>query len=104
MEENKNLNEEITTVTEETEQDKLIREAAEKMATQIRNEALIQGAKMVCNVIVDIMNKHLGKVGKKSLRDYERMTKEIYGFVSVALRNNASETNNDEVEEIADEQ
>lgn len=102
MDENNKLNEEITTTAEESEQDKVIREAIEKMASQIRNEALIQGARMMGNVIMDIMSKHLAKAGKKSLRDYERMTKEIYNFVSVALKRN--DDNVAETEADADEE
>lgn len=103
MDENNNLNEEIVATTEDTEQDKLIREAVEKMAAKIRNEALVQGAKMICNVVMDIMTKHLGKVGKKSLRDYERMAKEIYSFISVALQHNNAEATDDVTTEMADE-
>ena len=49
MDENKNPQEEIT---EESEQTKVIKEAAENMAKKIRNDAMTYGARMMCNVIL----------------------------------------------------
>lgn len=91
MEDNKNT-ENLTPVENvESEQDKAIRDAVEKTATKIRNDALTQGAKMICGVIMQMINKHIGKKAKPSLRDYERLTKDVYNFIIVPLNQSSSD-------------
>jgi uncharacterized protein YutE (UPF0331/DUF86 family) len=88
--------------TEVNEAEKAIREAAEQMAEQVRNQALIRGAQMICVNVVNIMDKHIGKAGKTSMNDYKRCFKEIYEFVSVPLKKLETQQNDSEGE-IADD-
>lgn len=83
MDENKNPQEEIA---EESEQTKVIKEAAEHMAKKIRNDAMTYGARMMCSVILQIIDKHLNQPAKISLRDYKRCITEIVTVVSVPLK------------------
>lgn len=83
MDENKNPQEEIT---EESERTKAIKEAAENMAKKIRNDAMTYGARMMCSVILQIIDKHLNQPAKVSLRDYKRCITEIVTVVSVPLK------------------
>lgn len=83
MDENKKPQEKIA---EESEQTKVIKEAAENMAKKIHNDAMIYGARMMCNVILQIIDKHLNQPAKVSLRDYKRCITEIVTVVSVPLK------------------
>lgn len=83
MDENKKPQEEIA---EESEQTKVIKEAAENMAKKIRNDAMAYGARMMCSVILQIIDKHLNQPAKVSLRDYKRCITEIVTVVSVPLK------------------
>lgn len=83
MDENKKPQEKIA---EESEQIKVIKEAAENMAKKIRNDAMTYGARMMCSVILQIIDKHLNQPTKVSLRDYKRCITEIVTVVSVPLK------------------
>ena len=57
----------------------------EKWFEQTRNQGIKMGAGYMAAAVAGVIDKHLKKGGKPSLRDYERCFKDVYKIVSVQL-------------------
>ena len=84
----KEVLEEIKGADEET-----LQSTIEKWFETTRNQGLKIGAQFISAAIYGIMQKHIIKKEKASLRDYKRMTDEIIKIISVQLtqQNDSSE-------------
>ena len=77
-----------------------LREAIKKWFEQTRNQGLKIGASYIAAAVAGVMEKHLKKGKDASLRDYKRMTDDIWKIVAVQLKTqqNDSEGDNDGAE------
>lgn len=100
MEENK-----IKEVVEEIKsaKDEELRNTIEKWFEQTRNQGLKIGAQYISAAVAGVMEKHLKKGKDASLRDYKRMTEDIWKIVSVQLtqQNDLEDDNDGATEEIS---
>ena len=85
--------EEIRASDEESLQ-KVIEDWFEK----IRTQSMKIGAQYISVGIFGVIQKHIFKKEKASLRDYKRMTDDIIKIISVQLRQEATEQNGSETE------
>lgn len=85
--------EEIRASDEESLQ-KVIEDWFEK----IRTQSMKIGAQYISAGIFGVIQKHIFKKEKTSLRDYKRMTDDIIKIISVQLRQEATEQNDSETE------
>lgn len=71
-----------------------LREVIERWFESTRTDGLKIGAKYVSAAIFGVIQKHLKKKAKPSLRDYQRCIDEIINIISVQLtiQNDSSET------------
>lgn len=76
----KEVLEEIKGADEET-----LRSTIEKWFESTRNQGLKIGAQYMSAAIYGIIQKHIAKKEKASLRDYKRMTDEIIKIISVQI-------------------
>ena len=61
---------------------------------RIRTQGMKLGAQMICAAGTSVMEKHLGKKSKPSLRDHERMAAELAKIFAVPLKQSVTEQNN----------
>ena len=100
MEENIKQNTVIEEVVEEVKStdENQLREVIEKWLNAARTAGLKLGAQMISAAVFSIMQKHLKKKTKPSLRDYERCFNEVMKLISAQLtQQNDSEGEADEV-------
>ncbi len=95
MEENK-----IQEVVEEIKsaKDEELRSTIEKWFEQTRNQGLKIGASYISAAVAGVMEKHLKKGKDASLRDYKRMTEDIWKIISVQLKQNETQQNDSNTE------
>lgn len=106
MEENIKQNKVIEEVVEEVKStdEEQLREVIEKWLNAARTAGLKLGAQMISAAVFSIMQKHLKKKTKPSLRDYERCFNEVAKIISVQLaQQNDSEDDVDASEEATNE-
>lgn len=82
-------------------EDKL-KETIESWYTQIHTQGLKTGANYISAAIFGVFQKHVGTKQNASLRDYKRMTDDIIKIVSVQLKKQNDEANNEVTEEEAE--
>lgn len=103
MAEEVNISEVVSEVKNATEDE--LRQVIEKWFESTRTQGMKIGAKYISAGIFGIIQKHLKKASKPSLRDYQRCTDEIIKIISVQLtEQNNSEKQNDVVEEISNDE
>lgn len=94
MEENK-----IQEVVKEIKstKDQELQDTIKKWFEQTRNQGMKIGAQYISAAVAGVMEKHLKKGKDASLRDYKRMTEDIYKIIAVQLvtQQNDLEDNND---------
>lgn len=84
-----------------------IKKVVEEWFERTRTDGLKIGAGYISAAIYSVIQKHIIKKEKASLRDYKRMTDEIIKIISVQLirQNDSEEINsNESVEEIANDE
>ena len=99
MEENTNMSavvEEIKNADEES-----LKKVIEDWFERTRTDGLKIGAQFIAAAIMGKIDKHLGKPGKASLRDYERCIADIKKILAVQLtqQNDSGENANDRAAE-----
>ena len=95
VEENiKEVVEEIKGADEET-----LRDTVEKWFESTRTDGMKLGAKFIATGVFSIIQKHLKKKAKPSLRDYQRCMDEIIRIISVQL----TTQNDSEINEVVEE-
>lgn len=73
-----------------------LKEVIEKWFESTRTQGLKIGAKFISAAVAGVIEKHLKKGKDASLRDYKRMTEDIWKIISVQLtQQNDLEDNND---------
>lgn len=95
MEENKNVSEAVSEIRNATEEDLL--ETINKWFESTRTDGMKIGAKFIAAAVMGKIQKHLGKPGKSSLRDYERCIADIKKILAVQL------TQQNDSEEVVEE-
>lgn len=83
-EENKIIEAEMVNVPTETEQDELAK-AVEETLERVRTQAMLLGAQSMCSVILQKIVTAKAQPGKRSLRDYERLVKDVENFCRTGL-------------------
>lgn len=83
MEKN-NYIDELIEQTQQNEDDN-IRECIESWFERIRNQSMKIGASYISAAIFGVIQKHIKKKAKPSLRDYQRCMDEIIKIISVQL-------------------
>lgn len=87
----------VTEVVEQVkslEDDSELKKAIEDWYEKTHTQGLKTGAKMICSVVANLINKHLNKESKVTLRDYKRLVAEISKFIEVPLKDeNKTEEN-----------
>ena len=83
MEENKNVSEAISEIKNADEES--LRQVIENWFEHTRTDGMKIGAQFIAAAIIGKIQKHLGKPGKTSLRDYERCITDIKKIVAVQL-------------------
>ena len=87
-----------------------LKKAIDEQMSKLRRSSILIGAQTACNVILSKIHTHLGKPGKKSYRDYERLIKEIVDFCETGVSRKVNpdgttspiEESNEAVEEVAE--
>lgn len=89
----KDVIEEIKTADEDS-----LKKLIEDWFESTRTQGMKIGAKYISAAVASIINKHLRKADKASLRDYKRCVDDIIKVISVQLteQNDSVEENNDE--------
>ena len=88
--EHENLVNQVQSIEDNEELKTVIKDWFERTRTQ----GMKLGAQMICAAGTGVINKHLSKKSKPSLRDYERMTAELAKIFSVPLKQTVTEQNN----------
>lgn len=83
MTENTNMSEVIEEIKGATEED--LKKFIEGWYEKTRTDGMKLGAQLIAFSIFSKMQKHLGKGGKPSLRDYERFTSDVRKIISVQM-------------------
>jgi hypothetical protein len=91
MEENKVIEEAVAELQGADEAK--LKEVIEKWFESTRNDGMRIGAQFISAAVVGVMQKHLKKGKDTSLRDYKRMTDDIWKIVSVQLKQNETQQN-----------
>ena len=65
--------------------DETIRKTVEDWYEKIHTQSMKLGAKMISAAIFGVIQKHLKKKAKPSLRDYQRTIDEIINIISVQI-------------------
>ena len=88
----KNVVEEIKNATEDE-----LRQVIEKWFEQTHTQGLKIGASYISAAIFSVIQKHLKKKAKPSLRDYQRATEDIIKIIAVQLteQNDSEDNEND---------
>jgi hypothetical protein len=73
-----------------------LKEVIEKWFESTRTQGLKIGAKFISAAIAGVMEKHLKKGKDASLRDYKRMTEDIWKIISVQLNQDETQQNDSE--------
>lgn len=71
-----------------------LKEVIEKWFESTRNQGLKIGAGYISAAVAGVMQKHLKKGKDASLRDYKRMTEDIWKIVSVQLSTQQNDLEN----------
>lgn len=101
MEEKTNMSEVIDEIKNADKES--IKKVVEDWFDRTRTDGMKIGAQFIAAAIMGKIQKHLGKPGKTSLRDYERCIADIKTILEVQLtQQNDSEENNDVIEEPSD--
>lgn len=83
--------------------DELLKNTIKDWYEKTRTQGMKLGAQMICVAGANVMEKHLGKKSKPSLRDYERMTAELTKIFTVPLKNRTEQNNSGEDDDRAAE-
>ena len=83
MEENRNVSEAITEIKNADEES--LKKVVEDWFNRTRTDGMKIGAQFIAAAIMGKIQKHLGKPGKSSLRDYERCLADIKKILDVQL-------------------
>lgn len=78
------VNEVVEESTDNMSDDDLKQAIGDKLE-EIRTQNLLLGAQVICSVILQKITTVLSKPGKTSLRDYERLVKDISEFCKTGL-------------------
>ena len=78
------MNEENKIIETEIGEDELTK-AVEETLERVRTQAMLLGAQSMCSVILQKIVTAKAQPGKRSLRDYERLIKDIENFCTVGL-------------------
>ena len=78
------MNEENTIIENEVEQDELTK-AVEETLERVRTQSMLLGGQAICSVILQKIVTAKAQPGKRSLRDYERLVKDIEQFCTTGL-------------------
>lgn len=85
MSEETNMKEVVEEIKNANEDE--LRQVVEGWFEKTRTDGLKIGAKFISAAINGVIQKHIIKKEKTSLRDYKRMTEEIIKIISVQLQN-----------------
>lgn len=72
-------------VTTETMTEDELTKAVEETLEKVRTQAMLLGAQSMCSVVLQKIVTAKAHPGKRSLRDYERLIKDIENFCTVGL-------------------
>lgn len=97
----------ITSAVEELKgaNEEELKKVIESWYNEIHTQSMRVGAKYIASGVLGIINKHTKKTGKVSLRDYERCVAELLKMVSVQLKtqqNDSEEQNDGTTESVSD--
>ena len=93
-EQNKVINEAIAEL--KGADDTQLKEVIEKWFETTRTSGMKIGAQFISAAVAGTIQKHLKKGKDASLRDYKRMTEEIWKIISVQLKQNETQQNDSE--------
>ena len=74
--------------------DEVLKKTIQDWFEKTRTQGMKLGAQMICAAGTSVMEKHLGKKSKPSLRDHERMAAELAKIFAVPLKQSVTEQNN----------
>lgn len=74
--------------------DEMLKKTIQDWFEKTRTQGMKLGAQMICAAGTSVMEKHLGKKSKPSLRDHERMAAELAKIFAVPLKQSVTEQNN----------
>lgn len=77
----------------------LFKEAVEEQLKKIRNQSMVIGFKTALQVVIEKILAVKGKPGKTTLRDYERLMKDIEQFCITGLEQKNDEEETDSPDE-----
>ena len=102
MTEETNIKEVVEEIQNATEDE--LRQVIEKWFEQTRTQGLKIGASYMSAAIFNVIQKHLQKKAKPSLRDYQRATEDILKIITVQLtkQNDSEDNENDGTTESTD--
>lgn len=81
-----------------------LKQVIEAWFTSTRNQSMKLGATYISAAIFGIIQKHIIKKEKASLRDYKRMTDEIIKIISVQLNTQQNDSEEIVTEEISNDE
>lgn len=73
-----------------------LQDTIKKWFEQTRNQGMKIGAQYISAAVAGVMEKHLNKGKDASLRDYKRMTDDIWKIISVQLKQSETQQNDSE--------
>lgn len=99
MEEKTNMSDVVSEIKAASEEE--MREVIEQWFERTRAQGMKIGAQFIAAAVMGKIQKHLGKPGKSSLRDYERCIADIKKMLDVQLtqQNDSEEVVDDGTEE-----
>lgn len=97
MEEQVNISEAVKEIQSANEEE--IKKIVTDWFEKTRTDGLRLGAYMISAAIYAAMKKHLGKAGKTSMRDYQRMTDDILKLIEVQLKTQQNDSVSDGIAE-----
>ena len=89
-----NIKEAVKEIKESDEES--LQKVIEDWFERTRNQSIKIGAQYISAAIFGVIQKNIVKKAKPSLRDYQRMTKEIIKIISVQLKQETTEQNDSE--------
>lgn len=92
-----NMTEVIEEIRNATEEE--LRGVIENWYEVTRTDGMKLGAKYIALSIFGAMQKHLGKGGKPSLRDYERFTADVRKIITVQITEPTNETTEEKIDD-----
>lgn len=93
-----NIKEAVKEIKENDEES--LQKVIEDWFEKIRIQSMKIGAQYISAGIFGIIQKHIFKKEKASLRDYKRMTEEIIKIVSVQLKQQSTQQNDSETDTV----